>query len=186
MAGIGGITNPDDLRTSTLISLIGTFVPRDGNISLLQSLWTRVGVFTNHQALFSSFDWGSPTLTVSSVFVCGIAGKTQNGLWLQRPFTRMCFGLEYLPSHLYEGLADISTHIMATEMYSIEFTTEGIYRFMSVRFWRDDSLVRVELHRQHQAESYPGCYLTAISCLLSFVYSTPNLVSISGCSSMIF
>ena len=53
MASIGGFTNPDDLLTSTLISLIGTFVPRDGNISLLQSLWTRVGVFTNHQALFS-------------------------------------------------------------------------------------------------------------------------------------
>ena len=67
MASIGGISNPDDLRTSTLISLIGTFVPRDGNISLLQKLWTRVGVFTNHQALFSSFDWGSATLTVSRI-----------------------------------------------------------------------------------------------------------------------
>ena len=80
----------------------------------------------------------------------------------------------------------ISTHIMATEMYSIEFTTEGIYRCMSVLFWREDSLVRFELHRHHQAESYPGCYLTAISFLLSFVSSKPNLVSISGCSSMIF
>ena len=103
MASIGGFTNPDDLLTSTLISLIGTFVPRDGNISLLQSLWTRVGVFTNHQALFSSFDWGSATLTVSSDFVCGIAGKTQNGLWLQRPFTPLCFVLEYLPSRFFEG-----------------------------------------------------------------------------------
>ena len=84
------------------------------------------------------------------------------------------------------GLADISTHIMAPEMYSLEFTTEGIYRCMSVRFWRDDSLVRVELQRHQQAESYPGCYLTAISCLLSFVSSKPTLVSISGCSSMIF
>ena len=69
MASIGGITNPSDLRTSTLISLIGTFVPQDGNLSLLQNLWTRVGVFTNHQALFSSFDWGSATLTVSSFVV---------------------------------------------------------------------------------------------------------------------
>ena len=84
------------------------------------------------------------------------------------------------------GLADISTHIMANEKYSIEFTTEGIYRCMSVRFWREDSLVLVELHRHHQPESYPGCYLTAISCLLSIVSSKPNLVSISGCSSMIF
>ena len=69
MASIGGITNPSDLRTSTLISLIGTFVPQDGNLSLLQNLWTKVGVFTNHQALFSSFDWGSATLTVSSFIV---------------------------------------------------------------------------------------------------------------------
>ena len=37
MASIGGLTNPSDLRTSTLISLIGTFVPQDGNLSLLQS-----------------------------------------------------------------------------------------------------------------------------------------------------
>ena len=69
MASIGGITDPDDLRISTLISLIGTFVPKDGNLSLLQSLWTKVGQFTNHQALFSSFDWGSATLTVSISFL---------------------------------------------------------------------------------------------------------------------
>ena len=104
MTSIGGITNPDDLRTSTLISLIGTFVPRDGNISLLQSLWTGVGVFTNHQALFSSFDWGSATLTVRSSFVCGIASKTQNGLWLRCLFAPLCFVLEHLPSRFYEEI----------------------------------------------------------------------------------
>ena len=69
MASIGGLTNSSDLRTSTLISVIGTFVPQDGNLSLLQSLWTKVGVFTNHQALFSSFDWEPATLTVSSFMV---------------------------------------------------------------------------------------------------------------------
>ena len=65
LASLGGITNPDDLRLTTLISLIGSFVPYDGNLTLLQSLWTRVGSFTNHQALFSSFDWSSASLTVS-------------------------------------------------------------------------------------------------------------------------
>ena len=86
MASIGGITNPDDLRTSTLISLIGTFVPKDGNISLLQSLWTRVGVFTNNQALFSSFDWGSATLTESKVFTCTTINASQHGFWLRHHF----------------------------------------------------------------------------------------------------
>ena len=37
MASIRRSTNPDDLRTSTLISLIGVFVLRDGNISLLKA-----------------------------------------------------------------------------------------------------------------------------------------------------
>ena len=91
MASIGGLTNPDDLRTSTLISLIGTFVPQDGNISLLRNLWTRVGMFTNHQALFSSFDWGPATLTVSRIFVYRINSKIQRGLWLRRPFCTFVF-----------------------------------------------------------------------------------------------
>ena len=84
------------------------------------------------------------------------------------------------------GLADISSHVISSGMYSIEFTTEGIYRCMSIRFWRDDSLVRVGLHRHLQTDDYPDCYLSAISCLLSCVSSKPNLVSISGCSSMVF
>ena len=84
------------------------------------------------------------------------------------------------------GLADISSQVIATGMYSIEFTTAGVYRCMSIRFWRGDSLVRVELHRHLQSDAYPDCYLSAISCLLSCVSSKPNLVSISGCSSMVF
>ena len=75
LASLGGITNPDDLRLTTLISLIGSFVPHRGNLALLQSLWTRVGSFTNHRALFTSFDWSSASLTVSyfpswSSFLC--------------------------------------------------------------------------------------------------------------------
>ena len=84
------------------------------------------------------------------------------------------------------GLADISSQVIATGIYSIEFTTAGVYRCMSIRFWRGDSLVRVELHRHLQSDAYPDCYLSAISCLLSCVSSKPNLVSISGCSSMVF
>ena len=72
-------------------------------------------------------------------------------------------------------------------MYSIEFTTQGRSRCMSIRFWKGDSLVRVELHRHDLLESTPGSYLGAISFLLSFISSMPNLVSISGCTtSMVF
>ena len=57
---------------------------------------------------------------------------------------------------------------------------------MSIRFWKKDILTRVELHRYHQGETYPDCYLAAISHLLSFISSKPSLVSVSGCSSMVF
>ena len=97
MASIGGITNPDDLRTSTLISLIGTFIPKDGNFSLLQSLWTKVGQFTNHQALFSSFDWGSATLSVSISFP-RILMVISCGITLTEPIFSFS---EYLPPHLH-------------------------------------------------------------------------------------
>ena len=95
MTSIGGITNPDDLRTSTLISLI---VPKDGNFSLLQSLWTRVGQFTNHQALFPSSDWGSATLTVSILF-----SDSQIAIRREDTASEPIFPLvsEHLPPHLH-------------------------------------------------------------------------------------
>ena len=71
-------------------------------------------------------------------------------------------------------------------MYSIEFTTQGRSRCMSIRLWKGDSLVRVEHHRHNLLESTPGSYLGAIPSLLSFISSKPNLVSISGCTSMVF
>ena len=67
------------------------------------------------------------------------------------------------------GLSDISSHVAASDLYSIEFTTQGIHRCMSIRFWKEDILARVELHRHHQEEIYPDCYLAAISYLLSFM-----------------
>ena len=59
-----GNTTPADVRLGSQISLLGLFTKPCGNISVLQSLWTEVGAFTNHQDLFSDLDWGSSTLTV--------------------------------------------------------------------------------------------------------------------------
>ena len=83
------------------------------------------------------------------------------------------------------GLADISSHV-TTNIFSTEFTTQGIYRCRSIRFWKSDILTRVELHRHHQGEVDADCYWAAISYLLSFVSSKSGLVSVSGCSSMVF
>ena len=89
--------------------------------------------------------------------------------------------------HIFmRGLSDISGHVVASDLYSIEFTTQKVHRCMSIRFWENDILTRVELYRHHQGEVYPDCYLTEISHLLSFISPKPSLVSVSGCSSMVF
>ena len=64
MAGVGGFSNPEDIRIGTQISLIARFVPHFGNLGILEGLWTVVGNFTNHQ-MFGDLDWGSTMITVS-------------------------------------------------------------------------------------------------------------------------
>ena len=67
VATLGGKSNPDELRMTTQISLIGTFVPRGGDLSLLRNLWTQFGVFTSQQGFFSDFDRRADNLTVSMI-----------------------------------------------------------------------------------------------------------------------
>ena len=55
----------EDQQASTQIALVGNFVPYDGNISLLQTLCSRVGEYMNYKEQFSPFDWSSATMTVS-------------------------------------------------------------------------------------------------------------------------
>ena len=65
MANSEGQQVTEDQRASVQIALVGSFVPYNGNISLLQTLWSRVVEYMNHKEQFSPFDWGSVTLTVS-------------------------------------------------------------------------------------------------------------------------
>ena len=62
--GTGGMTNPEDVRMGTQISLIGRFVPHFGDLIILEGHWTEVGNYTNHQEMFGELDWSSTTLTV--------------------------------------------------------------------------------------------------------------------------
>ena len=70
-------------------------------------------------------------------------------------------------------------------MYSLEFETNGRTRTMSVRFWRDYTLVRVQIYRCLLALGLPGSYFAGASRLLSITSSKPKLVSVSGCSASI-
>ena len=64
MASVGGLTDPEDVRTGTQISLIRRFVPDFGNFNIQEGFWAEVGNFTNHQDMFGDLDWRSTMITV--------------------------------------------------------------------------------------------------------------------------
>ena len=64
MAGLGSVTSQEEFRLCVQISMVALFAPRCGDLHVLESLWSQIGTVTNHQALFSPYDWGSSTLTV--------------------------------------------------------------------------------------------------------------------------
>ena len=65
MAGLGSIAGQEEIRLCVQISMVALFVPRCGDLNVLESLWSQIGTVTNHQSLFSPYDWGSSKLTVS-------------------------------------------------------------------------------------------------------------------------
>ena len=65
IAGLGSIAGQEEIRLCVQISMVALFAPRCGDLHVLESLWTHIGTATNHQSLFSAYDWGSSKLTVS-------------------------------------------------------------------------------------------------------------------------
>ena len=66
-------------------------------------------------------------------------------------------------------------------MYALEFGVLGRNRVMSVRFWKEGSLVRMPLFRCPLIAGFPMTHITGISRLLSAISTKPGLVSVSGC-----
>ena len=67
MAGLGSIAGQEEIRLCVQISMVALFAPRCRDLPILESLWSQIGTVSNHKCLFSPYDWGSPTLTVSIV-----------------------------------------------------------------------------------------------------------------------
>ena len=66
-------------------------------------------------------------------------------------------------------------------MYALEFEVIGRSQVMSVRFWKEGSLVRMPLFRCPLIAGSPQTYVAGISRLLSAISTKPGLVSVSGC-----
>ena len=66
-------------------------------------------------------------------------------------------------------------------MYALEFEVIGRSQVMSVRFWKEGSLVRMPLFRCPLIAGFPQTYVAGISRLLFAISTKPGLVSVSGC-----
>ena len=69
LARMEGRRTTSDSRDATQIVLIGTMVPANGDLVLLQTLWTQIGIHMDYQEAFLPLDWGSAKLTVSCFHV---------------------------------------------------------------------------------------------------------------------
>ena len=133
----GGGTTPANVRLGTNISLQGLFTRHCSNLSVLQALWTEVGAFTNHQDLFSDLDWGPSTLTVCIAWLVLSLNLDSN------PGCNQFCSFQTIFNHVsLRGIEDFGQHINTTGFYSLEFENKRSYSVMSVRFWKNNSLVK--------------------------------------------
>ena len=59
------MASSSDNRARFQISVLGRFLPSLGDLEILKTFWTDVGVIVNHQALFTDFKLGKEHLAVS-------------------------------------------------------------------------------------------------------------------------
>ena len=65
MAGNDYMASSSGNRMRVQVSILSSFLPSCGNLSLLRKLWKDIGVVVNHQALFSDFNWEKERTLVS-------------------------------------------------------------------------------------------------------------------------
>ena len=65
--------------THSQLALIATFLVRGGDFSILQHLWTRIGLSGGHQEQIATYDWSRRRIIVSIYFVV-IGHKRERGI----------------------------------------------------------------------------------------------------------
>ena len=80
-------------------------------------------------------------------------------------------------------MEDIAQSVNTTGAYSLEFEPHGSQCILSIRYWKSDRLVKVQLNR-YPLTSDPGpSQLLLVSQLISFLSTEPKIACLSGCTS---
>ena len=79
------------------------------------------------------------------------------------------------------ALSDIAEQATAEQCFAIEFETAGVYRYMTVKFWKGHDLCRVLICRSSLPASDVMGDLGSLARFLSAVSTQPDVVACSGC-----
>ena len=139
-------------RLEIQLSLIVNYLAKHGNMVFLRSFWDSVGTIVDRQASFADFNWDSDHI----------------GLVLH---------------HLFQSaIRDISSQVLKEGAYSLEFESRGQFKYLSIRFWKENSLCKVQLARCGRVSPSPMSEITLISQVVAALSLTPDIVCVSGCS----
>ena len=77
-------------------------------------------------------------------------------------------------------MKDLGQHLLITGQFALEIEESGRFKFVYVRFWKDDNLVKVFLCRYGVQSPPLAGELGALSRILSVVSTRPQFVACSG------
>ena len=143
------------------------------DLLLLRNLWSRIGSYTNYQATFCDFHWGEERLAVSTTFLLG--PRLQ-----QLELRVLCFVKAILQQYFNCAMRNIADQITAEQCFSVEFKEVDSYRFMSVRYWKNNVLSRVFVCRSGLLTTGISGEFESSSRLLSVTSPRRDLVACSG------
>ena len=84
------------------------------------------------------------------------------------------------------GISDIGDSINNFGAYSVEFEERGQFCFMSVRFWKENTLCLVTINRFARTVAHPTGFFGTLSRLISAISTQSGLVPVSGCPPEVF
>ena len=178
---IRGRTTPlitPESRARTQLGMVADFIQNHGDIAILRSMWAKISSITDHQASLCDFDWGEERMTLRILFLY-IRISSFSG-WL-------CFGLldfQAMFQHFFNcAMSDVADQISTLQCFALEFEDQGPNRFMSVRFWKGQTLCRVVVCRSGLPTTDVTWELGSMARLLPATSTKADVVACSGCPS---
>ena len=80
-------------------------------------------------------------------------------------------------------LEDIAEQVTAEQVFAMEFEDDGVYRFIYLRFWKNNKLCRVLICRSGLSSPTLIGEFGSLSRLLSAISTKADIVASSGCHS---